>query len=217
MADTQEISVAERSRLAALDRLAPMEVREYELYCRSGKPELSPDVNKRLYGLYLNGLTIQNMQELNPAFPLGALIQARVSGRWDERKEAYLGELLGDVAVRTKQMAAEALGFMALQMTVMHRKHGEAMKRYLQTGDEKDLRGSGLVPDSIRDQKTIIEAISRLLDAGKGKGTSGDGASPLVSVNVAPGSSVSLSAEDGARRITPEEADAIRAHIESRG
>ena len=212
----EEITVRERARLAALDRLAPSDVSEYENYCRSGKPDLSLELNQRLFGLYLSGMTIQDMKELNPGLSTGALIKARVDGRWDDRRDSHLGELLGNTASRVKQGAAEALGFMLLQMQCMQKKHGEAMKRYLQTGDEKDLKGTGMVPDSIRDQKTIIESIARLLEAGKSKDSS---SVPLVSVTAAPGSNVTLSAgEDGGRHsFTSEEADAIRKHLEERG
>jgi hypothetical protein len=216
MADTEAIAVAERGRLAALDRLLPSDLSEYERYCRSGKPDLSPETNKRLFELYLNGMSIQDMLSLNPGLNLGLLLKARVDGRWDERRDAYLGELLGGVTGRVKQMAAEALGFMTLQLGVMHKKHGMAMKKFMQTGDPKDLQGSGLVPDSIRDQKTIIEAISRLLEAGKpAKGGEGG---PLVAVTAAPGSSVTLTASEGTSRhvFTAEEADAIRSHLEKK-
>lgn len=209
MADT-EITPAERGRLAALDRLQPAEVLEYEKQCRSGKPDLSLDVNKRLYELFLNGMSLANMIELNPGFTQGMLLKARVDGRWDERRDAYLGELLGGVPARVKQMAAEALGFMTLQLSVAHKMHGEKMRRYLQTGDPKDL--GELVPSSFRDYKSVIESITRLLDAGKPKGGEGSVSPVNLTVN-APGGSVNVQEGPG-RRFTAEEADAIRASIE---
>jgi hypothetical protein len=215
------IEVREHARKAALDRLMPHELAAYEDYRAASKPDLSLDTNKRLYGLYLHGLKVQELADMNPAIPFGALIKARVDGRWDERREEYLGELLGGVGREVKQLAAEAVGFLALQLTVFHHRYGQMMRRYLQTGDEKDfLAAKAAIPDSIRDQKTVIEMLARLLEAGKQPKDAPPGAGgPLVSVHAGPGATVSMSAtgeKTEERRFTPEEAEAIRASIEKK-
>ena len=69
---------------------------------------------------------------------------------------------------------------------------------------------------SLGQMKTIFESIARLLDAGKDKG--GSGGTALVQVNAGPGANVTLSqGSDQSRRFTPEEADAIRAHLDAKG
>ncbi len=221
MAD-DALALAERARAAALDRLQPHELAAYETYRVSGKPDLSPDTNRRLYGLFLHGLKVQALADQNPNLPLGAILKARVDGRWDERREAYIGELLGGVQGEVKQLAAEAFGFLALQLTVFHERYGKAMRRYLQTGDEKDFReAQAAIPTNIREQKTVIEMMTRLLEAGKESKGGGAPSGPLVSVTAGPGSNVSLApGEEGdgkSRRFTAEEAEAIRAALEKKG
>ncbi len=212
----QDITPVERARLAAIDRLTAQDLTEYERYCQGNKPNLSPDVNKRLYELYLNGMSVDDMQALNPGLPRGAILKARVDGRWDERRDVYLGEILADVPGRMKQLAAESLGFMSLMLAVAHKEQGEALKLYLQTGDAKHLGDFRI--KSFGQYKQVIEAISRLLEAGKGKG--GENAAPLVNVVAQPGSNVSLSpGTEGteSKRMTPAQADAIRAALERKG
>lgn len=203
-----------------MDRLQPYELAAYEAYCRAGKPGLSLDTNKRLYGLFLHGLSVEDLLAQNPGLGLGAIIKARVDGRWGARRDSYLGELLGGVQSEVRQLAAESFGFMALQLTVFYKKYGEAMKRYLQTGDEKDFAAArAAIPDNIKEQKTVIEMLTRLVEAGKppaGKGAGDAPTSPLVSVMAGPGASVTVSdGSSGGRRFTPEEADAIRLSVET--
>lgn len=213
MAETTALAPQEQARLAALDRLSAGDVVEYQKYCDSGKPNLSLDTNKRLYELYVSGLSVDDMLALNTALPRGAVLKARVDGRWDERRDAYLGELLGETAPRLRQMAAESLGFMHLLLSVAMKEHGTKLKRYIQTGDPKDLGDFRIT--SLGQMKTIFESIARLLDAGKTKG--GEGA-PLVQVNAGQGASVTVGSADGTgRRFTPEEADAIRQHLDQTG
>lgn len=211
--DNTEISAADKSRLAALERLNSDEVLEYENYCNSGQPLLSIDTNKKLYGLYLTGMTLKNILDLNPGLSIGVLLKARVDGRWDERRDVYLNELLGDMPTKIRQMASEALGFMTLQLAVAHKMHGEKMRLYLQTGDPNDL--GELVPKNFRDYRSVIESISRLLDAGKSKGGESS-SSPIVNVTASAGSSVTIEEGSGkvSRRFSPEDADAIRAYLE---
>lgn len=212
MAETTALAPQEQARLAALDRLSAGDVVEYQKYCDSGKPNLSLDTNKRLYELYVSGLSVDDMLALNTALPRGAVLKARVDGRWDERRDAYLGELLGETAPRLRQMAAESLGFMHLLLSVAMKEHGTKLKRYIQTGDPKDLGDFRIT--SLGQMKTIFESIARLLDAGKSKG---EGA-PLVQVTAGQGASVTVGSADGTgRRFTPEEADAIRQHLDQTG
>ena len=210
MSDT-DITPAEQSRQTALDVLQPAEIQEYERHCRSGKADLSPDVNKRLYELYLNGLSIQNIMELNPGFNSGQIVKARVDGRWDERKSKYLGEILGDVPARMRQLAAESLGFMSLLLNVAHKEHGLSLRKYLQTGNPKDLGEFRIT--NFKQYQAVIDSVSTLLEAGKGRGPE---ATPLVNVNVSAGASVSVDDGEGGHKFTSDEADALREMLEKK-
>jgi hypothetical protein len=214
---SEELTVAaadEKARLDELDRLTPTEMTEYERHVRLKHADLSPDTNKRLYELFINGVSINAMMEMNRALTLGSIIKARVDGRWGARRDVYLGEILGQVPQQMRQLAAESLGFMMLQLTAFHKQHSQNLMRYIQTGNPADLKGSGLT--SLKEYSRLIETIKNLTDASSGGRKDG----PLVGVTVSPGANAVFSTgEDSGsqdRRFTPEQADRIREVIESR-
>jgi hypothetical protein len=208
MPDQTSITAAnEAARAAALERLTANEQMELDRYVRANRPSLSLDTSKRLYELFLHGLSMEEICSLNPTLPTGAVIKARVDGRWDERREVYLGELLGETSTRLKQTGAEAVQFMSLLLAAAHKEHGEKLKKYLQTGNPDDL--GGLRITSFKGYKDVIDSLAKLIGGQKG--------ASAVTVNVGADGSGSVSDSSGSvTRWSPEEADAIRAAIEKK-
>jgi hypothetical protein len=158
---------------------------------------------------------MEDLQGLNPLFPFGMLVQAKVEGLWDERRDAYIADVLADVPAKLRLTASEAVGFLSLQLQVAHKLQGEKLKRYLQTGDSKDL-GDGFHIDSFKGYKSCIESLAKLIEVSTPKR---EGAPSPFQPTPGQGNGSGNQGEpgaDGSNRFSPEEADAIRAAIERR-
>ena len=93
-----------------------------------------------LFCLYLNGKPLSEIAQLNSDHcNFGQVVHAAVEGDWFGHRKAYLNELLGNVRTRVQQVAAEGANFIADSLSAAHKEHGLALKRYLQTGDRKEL------------------------------------------------------------------------------
>jgi hypothetical protein len=186
----------------ALTRLTPDEHIELERYRRSGKPPLSPNASIELYTIWMQGVDCAELARLNPGLSLGCVLMARVDHRWDERRDAYLAEKFSTANDRLKQVGAEALNFLGLTLAVTHKQQGEKMVKYLKTGDPADL-GTFHVT-GIHGYKQVIETIARLTGADRKvivKEGNGLPASSQPETIIAPVEH---------RRLTPEQADALR-------
>lgn len=124
-------------------------------------PPLSPLTAAQLYALFLNGQTCEEIAELNPGYTLGMVVQARLENDWDIRRKEYTESLMDNVGQRAKQVQLEAVHFIADALSVMHRKHGDKFKKYLQTGDESHLGGhlSFIGSMGIKHYKVLIELL----------------------------------------------------------
>jgi|SRR6185312_8440515 len=127
---------------SAIEIAAKLDEREqYALtkWQNSNHPPLAPDTQAKLFRLYLNGKTTHQIHQMNPQFSLGQIVQAKVKGKWDERAELHLDELLNGVKARVQQVTLESIHFVADMISAANKMHGEAIKKYLQTEDPADL------------------------------------------------------------------------------
>jgi len=194
----------------ALERLGAPDRKIYQDYIDSGKPGLATSFSARLYELWLQGSTIEQIVELNPGLNKGAVMRARVEGLWDERRETYLAELMSNAQDRVKLVALESVNFMGLLLAVANKQHGEKLRRYLQTGDSAELGNFDI--QSIKQYKEVVEMLTKITGQDK-KAAPGAGGS--VSVSVTPGVDPTSPATVSVRW-TPEQADQIRAIMESK-
>lgn len=100
---------------------------------------LSPIAQAKLFELYLNGKSCEEIQKLNTGFSLGQVVDSFVEGKWEQRRKNHINRLLSRVKERVVQVQSEAVEFMADMMSAAHKLHGEKLKKYLQSGNEADL------------------------------------------------------------------------------
>jgi hypothetical protein len=151
-----ETTVKER----ALKLLPEEEKQVLEDFRKSGKPGLAPTTSSAFFELYLNGNSVYEIQKMNKVFDLGAIIDAKVKYGWDEMKDRYVGELQAKAMARLVQVQSESVGFLADVLAAAHKKHGTALKRYLQTGDTRDLEGFDI--NNITSYSKSIEALLKI-------------------------------------------------------
>lgn len=192
----------------ALDRLSPDERSVYERFSRSGRPELAAVAAARLYGLYLQGVSCEDISKLNPAIDLATVLAARVRYRWDERKDQHVADLMATTQDVVRQAAGEIVQLLALSISVANKRHGEKFKRYLATGDETELGDFDI--KTLKGMKDVVEMLMKVTGADRkselklsGQVVHEDG--PERTANLL-----------SSGRITPEQADKIRALLEAK-
>jgi hypothetical protein len=188
--------------LAAAVVLTQSECEVLEKYVQSGGRELSPDSIARFYELFLNGSDCREIQRLNKPFPLEAIIWARVKYQWDMQKDEYIAQK--QMVVRDKVMKAqlEATDLVADMLVVARRQHGDRLKKFIQTGDEKDLGGAMRI-ESLHSLMKTIESLLKITGQDRNiKNTNVTENKQTVDVNVnanVSGTQAALNADDAAK------------------
>lgn len=100
---------------------------------------LAPLTQGKLFELFLNGKSPSEIQRLNPTFTLGQVVDAYIEGEWEKKRRTHVNRLLSRVRDRVVQVQSESVEFMADMLASAHKLHGDKLKRYLQSGNEKDL------------------------------------------------------------------------------
>jgi hypothetical protein len=156
----EEEPVDESLSWLSVDELACLtHFRDPKNYCRGGSTTvpIAPSVAEQLFTLYLAGKSLTEIRRLNHQYYLGQIVDAAVSGNWHIQRQQYLSELSARSADRLKQTAMECVDFMADQLSVTHKMHGDALKKYLQTGNPTDLGSFGSLSPTM--YKSIFELL----------------------------------------------------------
>lgn len=146
-------------------RLTERERTAYRTWKGLGQPRISPDTQAKFFALYLRGESLEDIVRLNRGFSLGQLAQACVEGLWAEKRDEYLKDLFDSARAIVQQGAVESIRFLVDQLGAVHKKYGEAARKYIQTGDESDFKNFGI--DNIRNYKTAVEALQKVTGADK--------------------------------------------------
>jgi hypothetical protein len=119
---------------------------------------IAPSVQAQLFTLYLNGRSLNEIRQLNhPAFSLGQIVHAAVEGDWYNQKAEYQSGLMLAARERLQQVGCESVKFLADSISAAHKQHGEALQKYLQSGNPADLGAFGI--GSIRQYKEVLELL----------------------------------------------------------
>lgn len=105
---------------------------------------LAASTASKFFQLFLNGYSPREIQALNPSFPLGMIIHARVKFRWDEERDKHIKEMLERVREKVMCTQLESMHFLTDVLSAMHKLYGNKVKKFLQTGNEEDLKGAEL-------------------------------------------------------------------------
>lgn len=136
-----------------------------------GTMPLSPSTQAQLFELFLNGVPFNEIRRMNPSYSLGQIIAAAVDNNWFAQRESHMSTLLNTVKDRVGQISLESVDFLSNLLSAAHKKHGDSLKRYLQTGNESEL--SGIALESLRSYREALELLMRLTgqDIKRVKGT----------------------------------------------
>lgn len=149
-------------RQEQLDQLSDLEREELERFLATDKPPLSPNTAVKLYELFLAGHTCEEIQKQNRQFSLGMIVHARIRDDWDGHRQRYLSDLYSQASKRFGQVQLESVNFLADAFAAVHKLNGDKLKRFLQTGDPKDLAGVGFLPSSVKTYKDLWETMLKI-------------------------------------------------------
>lgn len=100
---------------------------------------MSPKTAGEFFELYLTGSSCEEIAKLNPGFGLGIIVKARIDFDWDGQKDQYINNLFDNIKEKIQRNQLEAIEFSTLSMSVFHKLWSTKFKKFLQTGDEKEL------------------------------------------------------------------------------
>ncbi len=145
----------------AYDLLTLPEYNMLKEYIESGKHQLSPDTVTRFFELFLNGSDCKEIHRLNKAFPYEAILWARIRYSWDLQKDMYVTTLQTTVRDKVIKAQLETTGLVTDLLVATNKRYGDKLKRYIQSGDEKELAGV-LSVDSINSLLKLTEGLMKV-------------------------------------------------------
>jgi hypothetical protein len=121
--------------------LSPEDLTVLTEYLAAGGHPLSPDASARMFELFLNGSDAREIQRINKAFPLGGILDAQVRYKWTQKRDDYCSELQDKIKTKVLKAQMETTELMTDMLAAARRKHSDKLKKFIQSGDEKDLDG----------------------------------------------------------------------------
>jgi len=131
----EELSFDDKAR----SLLLPTEYEDMNSYIKSGNHEIALSTANKFFELYINGNEVAEIHKLNPAFPVSAIHWCRVKYDWDNMRRQYILTLQRNIVDKVVKAQLEATSLYADIISAASKKHGEKLKKYIQTGDEKYL------------------------------------------------------------------------------
>ena len=122
--------------------------------------------SQKFFELYLNGYDVNEIHRLNPTFPKGSIILAKVRYDWDQMYDNAMQEMNRRILNKMNKAAMEATSIYTDMIAAANKNHGDKLKKYLQTGDEKYLE-EAITIKSIKDLATVIDSLQKLSGADK--------------------------------------------------
>ena len=156
------------------------EKQSVRIYFESGGQPLSPDTSAKFFELYITGTNCYDIWKINKPFPYPAILDARVKFAWDKQRDEYSIRLQSEIRNKVAQAQLEAADLMSDMLLAAKKKSSHKLKRYLQSGDEKELEGAmgienlgafqriidGLMKVTGQDKTSVIKNVTEVKQIG---------------------------------------------------
>ena len=144
--------------------LTPREQAAFAEFQRKDSPAMSPATAANFFALFAEGFAAEKMLEGNPAWGLGAIVDARIRYHWDEKRETYVEDIHRQALERLSKLRAESINHLADLAVVAHTEFRQQMLRYMQNPIPENLPDARL--KSTKDYKDLAEAIEKIFKLG---------------------------------------------------
>jgi hypothetical protein len=145
----------------AKSELPPEDIAVLTEYAASGGLPLAPASAAQFFNLFLNGSNAHEIQRLNKPFKLGQILDAQVRYKWSEKRDKYAMDLQDRVVEQARTAQLETTDLMANMLKAANKQHGDKLKKYIQSGDEKDLDGV-LNIESLQSLLKIVDGLLKI-------------------------------------------------------
>lgn len=145
----------------AKTRLSPDDYVKLTTYIKNNGPELSLITANRFFELYLHGNSFSEIVELNPSFQKEPILWASIRYDWDKAREEYVKGIQTVIMQKVLKAELEVASLYSDMLSVTAKKNGGKLKKYLQTGNEKELDGA-LLPESILALGKVVEGLQKI-------------------------------------------------------
>jgi hypothetical protein len=146
--------------LARVD-LTPDELEVLSIYTEGGGYPLAPATAVKFFELFINGSSAAEIHRLNPAFPVGAILDSQVRYKWAAERDRCAVELQQRVRESVIKAQLETTELMADMLRAAKRQHGDKLKKFIQSGNEKDLDGV-LNIESLHSLGKIVDSLLKI-------------------------------------------------------
>ena len=140
--------------------LSEREHKAYAYWCASKEPSIAPSTSAQFFQLFLQGKSCEQIRQINPGFQLGAIVAARINGKWDEEAAVHLKDLLGKARQRIQQTTLETVDLFCDLLTAKNKLYREKVMKFIQTGNEKEIEGLDLY--GVKGYKEVIESLLKV-------------------------------------------------------
>jgi hypothetical protein len=143
----------------------------YRVWLGKNEAPISPSTQGQMFQLYLQGKNCEEIRRLNPGFQLGAIVAARVAGKWDVERTRYLETLFAGIRQRVQQSAMETTDAICDLLAAKNKFMRDRVLRFIQTGDESLVESLKL--GDIKAYKELVEALMKITGQDQNKKVSG--------------------------------------------
>jgi hypothetical protein len=134
----------DHSETEELKFLSESERYAYGIFLKTQEAEISKDTAEGMYALFQAGKDCKEIQRLNPGFKYGQIVAARVRHHWDVRKAEHRKRLEEDAINNFAITHREGAELARDAITVLIKLNTDAFKKFIQSGNPKDLDGTML-------------------------------------------------------------------------
>jgi hypothetical protein len=141
--------------------LPPDDLQLLTEYIVSGGLPLAPEAAAKFLSLFMNGSDAHEIARLNKPFKVAQILDAQVRYKWAEKREQYSIELQSRVPAKVLQTQLETTELITDVLAVANKRYGDKLKKYIQSGDEKDLDGVMNV-ESLKELLKLSEGLLKI-------------------------------------------------------
>lgn len=148
-------------------QLSPKEYHALKEWQRSTLPALAPDLQAKLFELYLRGYDTDAIRRDHRTLTLGQIVHARIAGRWDHGSREVWAILRARVIEKTALTALDSAHVTMDLLAANNQWIGDGARKFLQTRNLADLP---IRVDSVAQYKSLVDTFQRLTgEGGPGK------------------------------------------------
>lgn len=142
-------------------RLSKEEAIAYRYYCQTNTPPLAPDLQEKMFRVFLAGSSCEEIFKLNgKKYPLGSIVSARIEGNWDGLIKKYASDMIEATANKVAMANAEAISLISSLIIAETQVNLAKVLKYNQTQDPDDL-GSIRI-EGLKGFKEAVELLNKL-------------------------------------------------------